>query len=409
MRRQIAATLVVASVVLCFVARVASAAPGDFLQTFVNPSPSSGMGFGVFVNPVGNDKVLVGAYGGAAYLYSATSGALLNTLSPSGGGSRFGISGVAVGGGSNVVVGDDMAGNGVAYLMDSSVPGGIPPLATYEPPTPQTTAENMSYGRNPMAISGGTLWIGAYLADRNPPLTNSGAVYAYNLSTGSCTRTFTPSVPAIDDQFGHSVQVSGSNLLVGAPRTTGTGSGYAEVFNLDGIVERRFTNPTPSVGDWFGYSVAIKGNIALIGAPNPAGPGSVFMFDINSGDLLHTINNPTPAVNDYFGEFVTFVGDNVLIGAMRDSDDGLTSGAAWLFDGTGNLLHRYANPHPENGDQFGNSVAAMGDNVLVGCSAGPGHGAAYLFEGVPEPSTFVLLGVGAVSLLAYGWQRRRAG
>ena len=31
----------------------------------------------------------------------------------------------------------------------------------------------------------------------------------------------------------------------------------------------------------------------------------------------------------------------------------------------------------------------------------------YTFTPVPDPSTFVLLGIGAVSLLAYGWRRQR--
>ena len=34
-------------------------------------------------------------------------------------------------------------------------------------------------------------------------------------------------------------------------------------------------------------------------------------------------------------------------------------------------------------------------------------GAVYLFESVPEPSTFVLIGVWILGLLSYTWQRRK--
>ena len=39
-------------------------------------------------------------------------------------------------------------------------------------------------------------------------------------------------------------------------------------------------------------------------------------------------------------------------------------------------------------------------------SGGPIH--AFLLTPIPEPSTLVLLGIGAMSLLAYAWRRRRA-
>jgi hypothetical protein len=40
---------------------------------------------------------------------------------------------------------------------------------------------------------------------------------------------------------------------------------------------------------------------------------------------------------------------------------------------------------------------------IVGC----GNGHAVLLTPLPEPGTLVLLGIAAISLFAYAWQRRR--
>src|SRR5260221_14150517 len=63
------------------------------------------------------------------------------------------------------------------------------------------------------------------------------------------------------------------------------------------------------------------------------------------GDLLLTINNPTPAAFDNFSISVAAVGNNVLIGALGDNTGGNDSGAAFLFDGaTRALLQTFVNP-----------------------------------------------------------------
>ena len=55
-----------------------------------------------------------------------------------------------------------------------------------------------------------------------------------------------------------------------------------------------------------------------------------------------------------------------------------------------------------------NMVAANGTTVLASTSSLNGAGNGFSVTTAPEPSTLVLLGIGAVSLLAYAWRRRTA-
>jgi len=119
-----------------------------------------------------------------------------------------------------------------------------------------------------------------------------------------------------------------------------------------------------------------------------AGAGSAYLFDGTTGALLLTIPNPAPADGDRFGNSLAAVGGNILVGAPWDNPGGVThAGSAYLFDGaTGALLLTIPNPTPAAGDYFGARVAAVGGNILVGAIGDqPGGvayaGSAYLFDG----------------------------
>ena len=83
------------------------------------------------------------------------------------------------------------------------------------------------------------------------------------------------------------------------------------------------------------------------------------------------------------------------------SDPVITSGAYSGFPsylpGAISLNVGFASPT----DSFNGYV----DAFTVGTGAGT---TTYDFEAVPEPSALLLLGIGAVSLLAYAWRRQRA-
>jgi hypothetical protein len=205
-------------------------------------------------------------------------------------------------------------------------------------------------------------------------------------------QTFNNPTPAISDNFGNSLAISGDNALIGASGddTGGDNAGSAYLFDItNGTLLQTFNNPTPAGGDFFGSSLAMSGNNALVGAPYDAtggvNAGSAYLFDITTGTLLQTFNNPTPASFDSFGFSVAISGNNALIGALGDDTGGDNAGSAYLFDiTTGTLLQTINNPTPGGDDSFGNSVAISGNNALIGApgdnTGGVDAGSAYLFD-----------------------------
>jgi hypothetical protein len=203
----------------------------------------------------------------------------------------------------------------------------------------------------------------------------------------------------------------GDNLLVGddLDDTKGPNAGAAHLLDgSTGELLRTFYPPVLGRGHGFGIGVAALGNNVLIAEksfrPSRAEGGMVYLFDGVTGELLRTFQNPQPVVDDGFGQSVATVGGNVLVGAAHAHANGLNVGAAYLFDASsGKLLHTFLNPTPGWDDLFGLTVAALGGNVVVSAplddTAGIDGGAVYLFEGgtsadfqAREPSSVAVTG-----------------
>ena len=288
--------------------------------------------------------------------------------------------------GTNILVGASGENNGVGvvYLLDGTTGER---LLTINNPTP---GGGDRFGWSVAAV-GNNILVGTPFDDTGA--TDVGAAYLFDGTTGTLLRTINNPTPANGDRFGYSVAAVGSNILVGAPNdgTGASAAGSAYLFDgTTGALLRTINNPTPAIGDQFGWSVAAVGSNVLVGTPGDdtgaTNAGAAYLFDVSKGAaLLRTINNPAPAFNEQFGWSVAAVGNNILVGATFDNG----SGSASLFDGsTGALLRTINNPTPGGGEQFGYSVAAVGNNILVGAiNDNINVGSASLFDG----STGVLL------------------
>src|SRR5207253_214423 len=111
-----------------------------------------------------------------------------------------------------------------------------------------------------------------------------------------------------------------------------------------------------------------------------------------TGALLPTFLTPLANPDGRFGSAVAIAGSAVLIGAPFDDTGAADAGIAYLFDAaSGVVLATFENPTPAPGDQFGASLAADGNLVVVGSwlddTAAPNAGAVYVFTDQVFPSS----------------------
>ena len=171
-----------------------------------------------------------------------------------------------------------------------------------------------------------------------------------------------------------------------------------------------FTTTAP--GDGFGASVAsVDGNVA-IGAPSSAAvddTGAVYLYDgvptddgvsIDTyayGALIHVFADPNPEPGDEFGASLAVVGNDLVVGAPGSSLSGPGNGVAYVFDANsdsttfGDLAGDAHDPRPRRqaGAQFGASVGATNTNIVIGAPGKDGgQGEVYEFEGDPTQPNF---------------------
>jgi gamma-glutamylcyclotransferase (GGCT)/AIG2-like uncharacterized protein YtfP len=228
----------------------------------------------------------------------------------------------------------------------------------------------------PVAISGSTIVVGAIYEDSNQTTitntdgsasannsaTNSGAAYVFKRdAAGDWIQDayLKASNAEVNDQFGYSVAISGSTIVVGAMyedsnQTTITNadgtasannsaadSGAAYVFKRDAagdwIQDAYLKASNAEIDDRFGYSVAISGSTIVVGA-------------------IYEDSNQTTITNT----------DGSASGVNGATD----SGAVYVFkrDGNGDWIQdAYLKAsNAEGGDNFGYSVAISGSTIVVG-------------------------------------------
>ncbi|MGH7598245.1 MAG: T9SS type A sorting domain-containing protein, partial [bacterium] len=92
--------------------------------------------------------------------------------------------------------------------------------------------------------------------------------------------------------------------------------------------------------------------------------------------------NPTQASNNGFGQSLAVLGNDLLVGAPFNPN---AAAVYQINASTGQVIRTFSNPPPAPDNRFGFSVAIAGSNVLVGAPFDPARasraGIAYLFNG----------------------------
>jgi len=213
-------------------------------------------------------------------------------------------------------------------------------------PNPQPE-DNMGMA---VAISGDTIVVGApnrFSAGNDD--TQLGRVLVFERANGVWTQlpqaVLRPSNPAVFDQFGIAVAADGDRIAVGAWQDTffapTSGPGAAYVFERIGGTWQEtqdFTAPDPMVQAEFGGSIAIQGSWLLIGAPSrSAFPllGAVYSYhESDTGWSLTKLFLPDPSPSDNWkGNSLALDGNHAVAGAFIESLAEEQNGTAYVLGG----------------------------------------------------------------------------
>jgi hypothetical protein len=204
-----------------------------------------------------------------------------------------------------------------------------------------------------------------------------------------------------NDNFGHSVAISGDYAIVGAvyededisggAMMSNTGSAY--IFERDGSGNwnevQKIVASDRAVNDNFGNSVSISGDYAIVGAHNEdedasggstlSGAGSAYIFERNGSGVWTEVQKIVASDRiylDQFGYSVAISGDYTIVGAYSEDEDASggstlsSAGSAYIYERNGsgawNEVQKTVASDRAANDYFGYSVSISGGYAIVG-------------------------------------------
>ena len=247
-------------------------------------------------------------------------------------------------------------------------------------------------------IDGNYMVVGSYGDDDQGSYSGSATVFVRNYGTWTKVAKLLPNDGVASDYFGIAAAVSRTTIVVGASGhdELGSASGAAYVFerkNGEWVQVAKLTADDGVAGDNFGYSVAIDDSWIVVGAryddDKGSNSGSVYVFE-KRGDGWYQANKLVASDGsngDLLGLSVSISGTRVVAGAIYDDDSFFNSGAAYVFERVGSSWSQTAKlkaNDPASNDRLGYDVAIHEDRIIVSSHLdddnGASSGSVYVFE-----------------------------
>lgn len=272
-----------------------------------------------------------------------------------------------------------------------------------------------------VAIDGDYAVIGAYAEDHDitdgAPLSSAGSAYIFERDVSGVwnqTQKIVASDRAEGDEFGWSVAISGTSLIVGSHFDNENESGLAYIYHagsayiFDRLGDGTWIQSQKIVGsgraadidfpggggggedlsDQFGCDVDIEGDRIIVGAYHHdynaigAAPlhetGTAYIFERSGGTWTEVakLQNNDRALEDRFGWSVGISGDIALVGAYTEDENeagGSTlenAGSIYVFERSGGGVWLQSQKIVPNdratGDRFGYDLSISGETFVIG-------------------------------------------
>jgi len=253
------------------------------------------------------------------------------------------------------------------------------PLVWLEQKVTASDGTANSYFGSAAALNGSTALIGA-----DGDNSFQGAAYLFAKSNGSWSQgqKLTASDGAAGDEFGYRVVLANDTLLVGAFTATVGGNasqGAAYLFTKSNGTWSESQKLTASDGglfDNFGASVALDGSTLIVGANGAtvggnAAQGAVYVFTESNGTWTQTqkLTANDGAAYDNFGLSVALKGSTILVGSPQAAIGGNAGqGALYVFaesNGTWSQVQKLTASDGAANSNFGSAVALNGSTALT--------------------------------------------
>lgn len=233
------------------------------------------------------------------------------------------------------------------------------------------------------------------------------AVHVYDAATGAYLSTLAPEVYQAAARFGIALAIDGNVAVVGASQDDDLAVDAGAIYTFDlatGEQLLKLTAPDGGPEEYFGTAVRSLNGLLAVGAPDhrmppdpPAASGAVYLFDLVTGEPLRKMLHPRLQGNARFGSTLDLDGGLVVAGAPNDGLRGGFGGAAYVFDAeTGALLHTLIGSDTVYSDRFALALDADNGIAIVGAPTADRHatrreeGRAYLFDLTTGEELFLL-------------------